>query len=317
MKAVLFSKGGPPPSFPASRRPGIGGMDPRGRRNSKPLLSASDLISRARGLREIGRPKDAIGHYLRALELEPLSIDALHEAPEIIFNTPRSPGLQDIIGHLKNASKFLKDDLQVRSDLGYAYFLCGEHDTAAREFESILKMDAAKSDPVFHSMMISNLAFCLSKGGFSGKAMELFRKAIEIDPKNIDAKIRLAELMGMQDLPGSITAIKTLSQLISEGKEEVTIRSTLGKVFLNARRFGEAKEQFLKCIELEPGKAHHYANLASLYTHEKMNFRAALYYLRAFWLHDDRKRANDCAVNAVAAIMVGLKLVKERDRIRS
>jgi tetratricopeptide (TPR) repeat protein len=286
-------------------------------RTNGPLLTANDFVWRARELGCLEKPKEAIGHYLRALELDPINIEALYETPHIIFKTPGYPGLSRIISHLDNASKVFADDRQIRHDLGYAYFFSGKYDMARREFQALLEKDSVRNDPDYHSMIMSNLAYCLSKTGFTGKAMELLEKAIEIDPKNINARIRLAKIMGFQNPAEAIAAIKTLKGLMSEGKEEAVIRSTMGKVLLNSQRLDEAEKEFLRCLELEPNEPHHYADLGSLYTHEDMNFRAAWFYFRAVWLSNGRAETNRYLKKFFAAMMAGLRLVEGKDAIRS
>ncbi len=244
--------------------------------------------------------------------------EALHDAPHLIFSTPGCPGLNRIITCLNSASRVYGDDLQIGHDLGYAYFKAGKLELARKQFSLLLEKDSVKSHPGFHSMIISNLAICLSEGGFTGRAVQLLEEAIKIAPDNFHAKVKLAMLKGTMEPGYSFVAIKTLKELMAEKKEfEAVIRSTMGRVMLGANRLGEARSEFLRCIQLEPRESQHRANLAALFTHEDMNFRAAWHYLRAAMLSNDWGEERKHLVSLAAAILVGMGLVSGNNAVRS
>jgi tetratricopeptide (TPR) repeat protein len=105
-------------------------------------------------------------------------------------------------------------------------------------------------------------------------AVEHFQTALKLDPTSTEARVYLATSYAQQYIPGDESAanVEIATQAISEFKtvlkddptDRQRYRSTVSIASLsyNMKRFDDAREYYMKAIELNPGDAHNYFSMA-------------------------------------------------------
>jgi len=111
------------------------------------------------------------------------------------------------------------------------------------------------------------------------QAEEAYRKALEVDPDNVDARINLGRLL---HVTGKLPAAEEQFRIaVRHGKPNATALFNLGVALEDLQRGDEAMEYYRAAIEVDPECADAYFNLARLY--EKTgDARSALRYLSAY-----------------------------------
>jgi tetratricopeptide (TPR) repeat protein len=104
-------------------------------------------------------------------------------------------------------------------------------------------------------------------------AAEHFQTALKLDPGSIEARIGLANSYAQQYTPGdeSATNVELAAQAIGEFKSVLNgnptgqqrYRSTvsIASLSLNLKRWDDAREYYMKAIELNPDDAHNYYSM--------------------------------------------------------
>jgi len=259
----------------------------------------------------MGKQRAALRDYLSVVDLEPLNTTALHKSADISFNLPDHPRLPLVLKNLTHASKLLPENLKIKNDLGYAYYLQGHYDLARGVFLALSEVDATKEDPVFHSAVLSNLAYSLAETGHVGKAVEMLRESIKLDPKIFQARIKLAKILGSKRFGQTEEAMKILEALVSEGYNDASIHSALGRIAFESENLNEAASWFVKSISSEQSNPKHHASLANTYTQMDRNFKAASHYFRAFWLSRGAENRVYHLLSMLVALAVGMRIVKQ------
>ena len=108
---------------------------------------------------------------------------------------------------------------------------------------------------------------------FARRAEQLWRRAAEIDPNNVDCRIRLASLRQRQGRPSD--AIELFSQVIEVDPNHGAAYALRGNVRLQQEQFDEAEKDFKQVIEVLPERSEGYRALARLYLQLDRNFDEA------------------------------------------
>ena len=105
-------------------------------------------------------------------------------------------------------------------------------------------------------------------------AVEHFQAALKLDPTSTQARVLLANSYAQQYIPGDESAANTeiATQAIGEFKtalkddptDQQRYRSTvsIASLSLNLKRWDDAREYYMKAIELNPDDAHNYFSMA-------------------------------------------------------
>ncbi len=104
-------------------------------------------------------------------------------------------------------------------------------------------------------------------------AAEHFQAALKLDPTSTQARVLLANSYAQQYIPGDETAanVEVATQAIAEFKtalqddpaDQQRYRSTvsIASLSLNLKRWDDAREYYMKAIELNPDDAHNYFSM--------------------------------------------------------
>jgi tetratricopeptide (TPR) repeat protein len=106
------------------------------------------------------------------------------------------------------------------------------------------------------------------------KAVEHFQAALKLDPSSTEARVLLANACAQQYIPGDESAANVematgaidgfKAVLKDEPTEQQRYRSTvsIASLSLNLKRWDDAREYYMKAIELDPDDAHNYFSMA-------------------------------------------------------
>lgn len=179
--------------------------------------------------------------------------------------------------NLPEARACFEKALAEESDVPVALYYLGrislmqkDADDAIDFLEKAVKEDETNSD--YHNWLglayvekLMTVSF-FEKGILSGKALEHFRKAVKLDPQNVDARISLAQYY--------VTAPSIAGGSKQKAEEQIdTIMkySPADGHFLKAdihakeKEYGLAEEELKKCIEAQPEKTECYYTLGMIY----------------------------------------------------
>jgi cytochrome c-type biogenesis protein CcmH/NrfG len=122
---------------------------------------------------------------LAELKANPNNVDTLVKVGNIYYDTQ---SFADAIGYYQRSLK-LRDDANVRTDLGTAYWQLGDPDSAIREFEAALKLDPK------HANTYYNLGLVKWQGKMDvNGAVSAWQKLLETNPDFPD-KSRIERLI--------------------------------------------------------------------------------------------------------------------------
>ena len=93
------------------------------------------------------------------------------------------------------------------------------------------------------------------------KALEDYRRAQDLEPRNVDALLDIAGVYDKSDMPGK--AVEAYKQAIELDPGYFWPYEVQGVFFYNRGRYPEAAEQFRKVIERAPGMFRAYSNLGA------------------------------------------------------
>jgi Tfp pilus assembly protein PilF len=163
----------------------------------------------------------------------------------------------------------------------------GDIDKAIGEYKNTLKVDSEA--PVVHL----NLASSYIKKNDIAKAVEELNLAAKYDPEAIEPHAILALLYSSQNKPDLVAgeyeiALKNASKL---QPKNINIYKSLGIVYLQQKKFQEARNTFKLIIDLSPSDAEAHFYLGSIYNELKDNISAEKEMLRAIELKPDYHEA--------------------------
>lgn len=169
--------------------------------------------------------------------------------------------IEEAVKEYKTALEIKADYPEARYNLGRAYFLKGMLREAENEF-----LKAVQLRPEYDKALCA-LAAVHIQFGLGDLAVQECRSALKINPKNLIARYTLAHALYKQGIPQQ--AEKECRQAIALGLEVPQSYNLLGIILEQRRKRGEAKNQFLKAIELAPKFIEGHLNLANIYFKSK------------------------------------------------
>ncbi|MFY8093567.1 MAG: tetratricopeptide repeat protein [Niveispirillum sp.] len=175
-----------------------------------------------------GRPHDAAGHYLDALEREPLFAEAYYNLGTLFFDAGH---LEIAAEHYGNALKARPDYAEAASNLGLTLRRLGRLSDAIEQFQLALKLRPELT--ITHS----NLGLTLAEAGRYDEAIACFGQALAKDPDSPSLHINISLAwrgVGRLDMAAD-AALKALRLAPDNAVAQVE----LGAVAANLRRTGD------------------------------------------------------------------------------
>lgn len=145
---------------------------------------------------------------------------------------------------------------EIHNNLGRVHLRNGETQEARREFEKALELDPRNADALL------NLANLDALDGRTTQAERLIQRALQVDPNSVAALAQLAELRRRRgDLEGAIGLYR---QALTIDRQPFVYLG-LGDVLQRAGRHPEAVEAFRSALELDPDSATAHYDLGVTY----------------------------------------------------
>jgi tetratricopeptide (TPR) repeat protein len=156
----------------------------------------------------------------------------------------------------------------------YQWFQSGEMDKASQAYNRVLQ-----SDPRNIDALLGLAAIHLDRGEMD-QAGAQYLKVLDLSPHNAYAEAGLIALVGRHD---PAAAESRLKNLIAQ-KPGAFLYFTLGNVYSDQGRWGDAQQAYFDAVRLEPGSADYAFNLAVSLEHLNQPKPALDYYQRAVLL---------------------------------
>jgi tetratricopeptide (TPR) repeat protein len=191
-----------------------------------------------------GQLDEAIGHYRKALKIDP---DYVYARYNLAFALARQGHLDEAIVHYQKGLERKPDEAGVHYALGLALAGRGRLDEAVAHYRRSLEIQPHDAETHYQ------LGMALAGQGRFDEAMANFHKALEIQPRHAmvhDALARLLATCPMASLRNGVEAIEHARQADQLYGGQPEILDTLAAAYAEAGRFPEALATARKAFEL-------------------------------------------------------------------
>ena len=228
-----------------------------------------------------GQWEVAIGHYRRALDLDPTHADA-HSSLGMALGLVGQN--EEAIRHLQEALRIRPDHPRTLSNLGAALMAQGRAREAIHHYRQALRLESRYAEA--HN----NLGLALSTIGRPREAMEHFARAIEINPRYAEALSNFGAALIKQ---GSLDrAIRHLLQAVSIDHGDAKAHSNLGIALSSKGRADEAIHHYREALRGNPDSAEVHYNLGITLMSKGEHDTAIHHYRESVRLHPDYAEAH-------------------------
>lgn len=232
-----------------------------------------------------GRDEIAVGHIMRAIEVDPHSAPLQANLGEL---KKRMGRVNEALAAFRKAAELEPESAIMRNKLGIALRLTGAFEESAAEFARAIAIEPAFADP--HN----NRGNSLRDLGRLDEAMDEYREAIRLKPALAEAHSNLGNVLGDKGkfdqavaeyqaalrlqpkhaetliaLANVLRQMKRFDEAESTCREAVRLKpgfaeghNILGSILYDRERFDEAIAAFVKAIEIDPASAMKRNNLA-------------------------------------------------------
>ncbi len=159
--------------------------------------------------------------------------------------------------------------------------------------EKSIKVEGeGKKEPPFSSEVINqfNLGVSYQNRKNYVKAIEAYKKAIELDPTYIEAYNNLGILY--QEIGDDHSAYETYQSLIRVKPDYEKVYNNLGILFYQRGQYGEALESFQKALTINPKNLESYLNLGVIYKKQGQWEKAVESYQKALSINPLHKETH-------------------------
>jgi tetratricopeptide (TPR) repeat protein len=200
-----------------------------------------------------GRTDEAIGCYLKTLEIKPDDVNARIDLANALYGQRH---VDEAIAQLRKALETNPDDLLARSNL--ATYLCdqGRVDEAMTHCWKVLEIDPQWADA--HNV----LGNALRLQGKLDEAVAEYRKALKIAPDRAATHNNFG--LALRDQGHIAEAIDQFRRALELNPRLAVAYNSLGLTLHSQGQVAEALEQFRKAVEVNPGFARAHFNLARI-----------------------------------------------------
>ncbi|MEA2063221.1 MAG: tetratricopeptide repeat protein, partial [Gemmatimonadota bacterium] len=205
-------------------------------------------------LLEMGAPREAAGHFRRALELAGDHIMVLVELAPLYARLGRTDSAAIIY---ERGLRLYPDNVSLLSGYGMLQNQLGKPDKAIE-----LLVRAQRLEPDAPDLDI-RLGTVYSMAGRYSQALEAFTRAKETDPGNPEVYYNLGNLYAVRNEIGQAEGY--FLETVRRDPVHASAHINLGNIYQNTGRVNQAEEQFRLVLETAPNLIAPYVNLAMLY----------------------------------------------------
>lgn len=226
-------------------------------------------------LAALGKSEDAIDCYLTALPYfdEDEKYD-LYNAIAFEYNNLEEYDLA--LEFYKKAVPYAEDVEALYHDIRLCYNSSQRDDDALAYFHSLV--DENPHD----SKAWVNIGIIYRTNEQLEEAIDPYEYALSIDPTDLCANIQLSDIY--YDLGRYREAIDTLNEAIRHGVETSIIWASMGDCYYRLDDFDNAKANFLKAIDSNPGQPEGWAGIGYLLSDSGHSLQAIKYFKKAYEL---------------------------------
>jgi len=202
---------------------------------------------------ECHRPKDAIAHYLRALDIDPENADIAYNLGNAYRDLGDHPSALEAYGKVIQIQPNFPT---AYNNIGVSLAELGHHDGAITAYEQAIKLSPNMPNP--HR----NLGKEYYNSGDFIRAITHTRRALELDPDNADTAVALANayyFAGRMD-----DTIDMLERAIALQPDFPVALNNLGAVLRRVGRREDAIDCFTRALALKPDYAEAHFSLTTL-----------------------------------------------------
>jgi protein O-mannosyl-transferase len=231
-------------------------------------------------LAERGAVGEAIDHFRRAVQIDPMFV----EAQTNLGNFLALQGLrQEAIDHLRQALEIDPMFANAHNTLGNILTDSGELDKAIEHFHKALQTNSKSA------MTYYNLGRALGKRGDLEAAIEAYREALAINPRDPDAHNNLGLVLQSQ---GRLQeAVEQFHNALRVEPRYAKAYYNLGKLFAGKGDSNGAVENFRQALQIEPGSAEIHEQLALALERQGKKEEAVQHFREAVRLVRSRREA--------------------------
>ncbi|MBZ0091525.1 MAG: tetratricopeptide repeat protein [Sulfuricellaceae bacterium] len=155
----------------------------------------------------------------------------------------------------------------------YTAFMAGDLKTAKQDYSASLRQDANNPDALL------GMAAIASKNGQREEAIRIYRRLLELDPRNASAQAGLLSLTA--DRADSVPNESRIKILLAQQPDSHFLYFTLGNLYAGQSRWAEAQQAFFHAYSKAPDNPDYLYNLAVSLDHLGQRPTALKFYRQA------------------------------------
>jgi protein O-mannosyl-transferase len=202
-------------------------------------------VNLASALSRAGNLGEAIAHYRAALQIDPTDAGVQGDFASTLL---QNGNVAEAIAHFQKSLQLNPANAEAENNLGYAMTLMGDDDEAIIHFQRALQIEPNNLKAQW------NLADALMRKGRTGEAIVHYRQALQLKPDEIQIENNLALLLAIAPLASDrngAEALKLAQQAnqLSGGQNPVILH-TLAAAYAETGQFDNAIQTLQKAIAL-------------------------------------------------------------------
>lgn len=220
-------------------------------------------------LKDSARLPEAVPPLERAIQLNPASYKAHCDLGGVLGQLGRT---DDAIRELRTAIELKPDGPEAHYKLGLILRKKKEESAAKQQFE-IFERLKQQTEQEMKAASLSSEGNDLLERGFSREAVEAYRKALLLQPR--DARLHYNLALALSKVQQHSDEERQLRQAIELDPHFAQAHNQLGSSLMLRERFDEAEREFRAAIESDPQYAEALNNLGTLFGRQAKNSAAA------------------------------------------
>ena len=205
-----------------------------------------------------GRNEDAESMYRKAMALRPDWPEMLYNFGTFLVDIGREPEAVRLFERVIELNATVVD--LALSALGNSHSRRGN---VVRAAELYRRAAAAAPDKAMHLNSLGSALRAFNSPEKDTEALQLFERALTLDPANLDANVHLANVYNARE--DFARARKYLARALEIDPNSVSARSNLGDAYRNDGMYLEAIPNYERAFELDPTFDAPYCNLVYAY----------------------------------------------------
>jgi tetratricopeptide (TPR) repeat protein len=211
---------------------------------------AHDDLGMALG--QTGKIEEAIGHFERALRLNPDSAEAHNNLGMALAQTGK---IEEAIGHFEQALRITPGFAKAHNNLGIALGQTGKIGEAIAQYEQALRINPDYADAHY------NLGMALAQTGKTEEAIGQYEQALRINPDSAEAHNNLGIALGQTGKIGE--AIAQYEQALRINPDSAVAHNNLGFALEQVGKIEDAIGHYEQALRIKSNFVEAHCNLGT------------------------------------------------------